>query len=311
MNQKRLREIFDYNPKEGKVFIPNEIFDILKENISKAPHISFAYSYLYLCTWLYRYAKHFNVELFDNKKIKEILGYSANNQSLDYLIKKDGLLDRIECTESTKDYPIRWNYNSKEGLTFEMASSYKDYSEYMNPIPKRFFLKYPTKGFYRIGKDVEGNEYEYQGTFYDVSNTHEIPFEVFMYCMSNREIGCTGFYLYSYIKQKNDYMPQGYGSSLDRLAKDTGLSRRSLNSYMDVLKGYRMIDFKHNQEYYVIGLDSNERKSNSYIARSYEFFEKRRKPYKKISFITEKKYNEMKENSKRLNEEITSQMPNF
>lgn len=309
MNYNDLSKLFNYSSKESRLFMPNEIFDDLKDSIRSSPHIAFAYSYVYLCTWLYRHAKHFNTGVFDNKKIKEILGYSSKNQSLDYLIKKDGLLDRIEYTKSTKDYPISWKfYSAEKFLEFEMYSEYEDFKNHLPTIPKRFFLKYPNKAFDRIEIE-DGEEFDIPGTFHEIKNTHNISFEVFMYCMTNKEIGCNGFYLYSFLKHKNDIFTEGYDISLDGLSDSTGMSRRSVNRYMDALKGYKMVNFRHNQEYFVIDMDSKDRKSNTYITRDYEFFNSTRTSFKKMSVISEEKYLERMNQKEKLAEDIDDQMP--
>lgn len=309
MKYEELLKLFEYSEKESKLFMPNEIFIDLKNNINKGPHIAFAYTYIYLCTWLYRYAKHFNVNVFDNKIIKETLGYSARNQSLDYLIKKDGLLDQIEYTASTKEFPMSWKFcNIEKTLEFEMSTDYKDFKEYLPSISKRFFLKYPNKAFYRIGVE-EGEEYEYAGTFHEIKNTHNMPFEVFLYCMSNEEVGCNGFYLYSFLRHKNDIFTGGYDISLNELSNETGLPRRTLSRYMDALKGYRMIDFRHNQEYFVTNMNKEERKANTYIIRDHDFFECVKKPYGKMNIMSEENYIKLKQERESYAKDIENDLP--
>lgn len=293
MSYEEFCNIVKYNYKESKLYMPNEIFYDLLENIKSAPHIAFSYAYIYFTMWLYRNAKYFTLgeEIFNNTRIKEILGYNPKQQTLDYIIKKNGLLDTLEYTESTKDYPVSWNYNNEDGLTFLMSSQLDEVSlSYLTKVPKQFFLKKPLKGFYRIDIDEEGEEYEIEGSFYNVSNTHLIHFEVFAYCMTKKEIGCTGFYLYSYLSHRCDIFDGEYDVSLIRLAEETGLSSASLDKYLGLLKSYKMIDFRHNQDFFVVGLDKSERKANTYIVRSFDLFSEKKSSFKKIDIMKREEY---------------------
>lgn len=297
MTSNAICKLLKFDDKESKLFMPNEIFEDLKRNIKNTPHISFSYTYLYFTAWLYRYAKYFTLgeSIIDNTKIKEILGYDPSNRTLNYLIKKNGLLDKMEYTESTREIPISWEHN-EEGLSFLLTSEVDAaLLNYFPKIPTRFFLKKPLKGFYRIKIDENGEEYEEAGTFFDVSNTHMIPFEVFAYSMSNKDIGCTGFYLYSYLKYRNGQHEKGYDVSLQNLAEETGISETSLDRYMSAIKKYRMVDFRHNQDYFILGLDKDDRRANTYITRDFDFFNEQPVDIRKIKVMKLEAYNEMKE----------------
>jgi hypothetical protein len=190
MELNEIQELLQYYEKESKVFMPNEIFIDLKGAVYNSPHLAFAYSYTYLVTWLYRYAKHMSKDgLIDNGKLKEILGYNAITKGLDYLTKKNGLLDQLGCTETVKDFPTLWTFEDGD-LEFEMYSENKEMLTTWN-LPGKYSIKYPVKAFHRYDEDV------LDGTFYEIASTHCIPFEVFMFCMSNNLIGTIGFYLYS------------------------------------------------------------------------------------------------------------------
>ena len=294
MTEKELYKLTKFNEEhESYNFIANEIFDDLKSNINNASHIAFSYSYIYFCQWLYRYCKHVNINMFDNFKIKEILGYDANNRTLNYLIKKDGLLDKIEYLQSTKEYPISWSHSKEDSLEFLMVSDISDdyNKEYLPVVPRRFFLKKPLKGFYRVVENEE--ECEIEGSFYSIERTHNVPFEAFAFSMSKESIGCIGFYLYSFLKQKNDIHSEGVDISIDNLAKDTMLSRRTVTNYLGVLKSYKMIDFIYNQDYFVIGMtESDGRKATTYNVRDYDFFSDNAVDYKRIGVRSKEWYDE-------------------
>src|SRR5690606_38694694 len=115
---------------------------------------------------------------------------------------------------------------------------------------------------------------------------------IFMYCMSNDDIGCTGFYLYAYLKHKNDIYGD-YDVSLEDLSYDTGVAERTLDKYLGMLKGYKMIDFQHNQEFFAIGMREEDRKPNTYTVNDYEIFLDKPVPYKKINIMKKKDYFKM------------------
>src|SRR5437763_8036906 len=101
-----------FTPKEKRIFMPNEIFDDFKSGFDSGVHKAFAYSYYYVVNYLYRYTKYSFGERFTQPEIMEFLGYSASNKKLNYITKKDGLLDQIGYTKTTTDYPVQWNFDS-------------------------------------------------------------------------------------------------------------------------------------------------------------------------------------------------------
>lgn len=300
MNFYQIKSTLKITGKESKVFIPNEIFSDLQGYITKGTHVAYAYSYYYLTHFLYRNCKYFNTEVFlDGNVIKQVLGYSESNRTMNYITKKGGLLDEIGYTESTKDIPLAWELKELEGLTFTMASDMP--KEMLQPIPKMFFLKKPLKAFERtiLKHNVEANnieEVETQGTFYDVSNTHSVDFNVFMYCMGNEALGTTGFYLYSWLKHKHDIFRNGYSVSYEKLSAETGLSKRTMIKYLNALKGYNLISFKFNQAYYVLDMTEGERMATTYYANSFSNFYEVPKPFKKMMVISNKEYLQLKKN---------------
>ena len=258
MSFEEIKSVLEINGKELQVFLPNEIFEDLRDNLTSGTHVAYAYSYLYLTQFLYRNCKYFNTKtLLDNKVIKQVLGYSEDNRTMNYITKKGELLDSIGYTETTKDIPLSWDFKKYdgEGLSFYMSSNVE---KGMLEIPKMFFLKKPLKAFERIlqhvDKDGQITEEEVQGTFYNVTQTHSVDFDAFMYCMANKELGTTGFYLYSWLKHKNDIFNNGYDVSYEQLSYETGLARSTMIQYLDVLKGYNLVRFKFNQEYFALGM---------------------------------------------------------
>lgn len=300
MNFYQIKSTLKITGKESKVFIPNEIFSDLQGYITNGSHVAYAYSYYYLTHFLYRNCKYLNTKVFlDGAVIKQVLGYSESNRTMNYITKKGGLLDNIGYTESTKDIPLGFELKEIEGLTFTMAFDMP--KEMLQPIPKMFFLKKPLKALERtiLKHNVETNqieEVETQGTFYDVSNTHSVDFNVFMYCMGNESLGTTGFYLYSWLKHKHDIFRNGYDVSYEKLSAETGLPKRTMIKYLNALKGYNLISFKFNQAYYVINMTEGDRMATTYYTNSFSSFYEEPKPFKKMMVISNKEYLQLKKN---------------
>lgn len=284
---KELKEMLDYNEKESRLHMPNEIFTDLKDNIDKAPHVAFSFSYVYLATWLYRHTKYFNVGFINNTKVKEILGYKPSNRTVNYLIKQGGLLEDLDYLESMKDFPISWQI-LEGGIHFDMFSDNEEYAQGNPHVKQNYFINKPARGFVRNFEDEMG-EYSIDGTFYKIGNTTVIPFEVFLYCMGNKDIGCSGFYLYSYIKSKSDIFDE-YTASLDEMSKDTGVPETSLKKILDKLKGYGLVSFRHNQEFFATNVSADERVPNSYVANPCSFFLYNYENYKRMEVITKDEY---------------------
>lgn len=290
--------------------MPNEIFDDLNAAIKNTPHIAFAYSYIYLITWIYRYSKHTVINNgIGNSTIKKILGYKPETRTVNYLITKGGLLDQIGYTTTVRDIPVGVEVDEGGVLEFTLLSALDDRTASIytygysiektvrDNLPKNFTVKFPVKAFHRT-KESEDDNYE-DGTFFDVENTHNIPFEVFIFCMGKKDIECTGFYLYCYLKHRNDIYESGYDVSLQDLSDETGIAERSLDKYLGFLKSYKLIDFIHNQEFFAVGLKDEERKANTYITNDYEMFNDKPVPFQRINIISKKEY------LKRLDEEKT------
>lgn len=287
----KLYEELYFNSQESSLYMPNEVFDDLQRGIEKSVHIPFAYAYYYLISWLYRYAKYGNINI-DNKMIKRILGYNPTYQEINYLIKKNGILDSMEYTSTVKDYPVSWTFENNE-LEFMLLSDFdKEMQKYINGTRSRkYSIKFPTKGFHR---QVDTNDI-LDGTFYEISNTHSVPFEVFAFCMSKKEIGCTGFYIWCYLQMKNQMYENGYDVSLDGLTHETGVAKRTLIHYLGVLRGYRMVDCYYNQEYFCVALKEEDRNANTYKTNSWNVFSDVKVEYSRLRVMKKEEYERLSE----------------
>lgn len=91
------------------VAMPNELFPQLlqmKEDKELKPvHIGFAYSYIYLQTYMYRYSTY-DRYVPSVEEIKELFGFNANEQRVNYIIKKNGLLEQKDILTTTNEFPV-------------------------------------------------------------------------------------------------------------------------------------------------------------------------------------------------------------
>ncbi len=175
-----------------KVEMPNEIFSDLKEWLSTGEiksnlHQEFAYSYYWLISYLWKYAEYRDFDIKQNN-VKQILGYNPKEKRVDYIIKKNGLLDTKKYTQSIRDFPIDWERKGKEDIKFFMYSDIakEDQVEYYTFPSRTSFVKSPFKS---LDEDIFNN----RGSF------HMLSGNLFKICMSNNNLGCAGFYLLGYL----------------------------------------------------------------------------------------------------------------
>lgn len=300
MDIKAIREKLNHTT-EPPLFMPNEIFEDLKVSVN-ANNIPLAYSYYYLISYLYRYAKY-DHHLYTSSDIKEILGYNpksgygSKSSPMNDLLKKDGILDQIGYTRTEKDFPVYAEYKNAndEGLVFNYYSE-PDFREGFKRrninVGKRYTVKFPVKAFYRTQEDEEDN-YE-NGTFFEIENTHQIPVEVFMFCMSNKELGVKGFYTYCYLQYRNNYckyyakkhnlVHRGYDVSLDKLQKELGMTKSTLKRTLDPLKKYNLITCKVNQDF-MLGRKEEDRRPLTYLTNPIDEFSFNPITYRKAKLI--------------------------
>jgi hypothetical protein len=278
----KLNTYLEYQEKESQLYIPNEIFNDFRVLHDKGSgHVAFAYSYYYLISWLYRFCKYGHLNI-DVKVIKEILGYNATYKKLDYLIKKNGVLDELGYTLSSTDFPYSWYFNNGD-IEFHYLSelNVEDRKRILEQRGRNYKVKVPVKGLLR-NRESEQEGY-YNGIFYDISRTHLVEFEVFVECMSKGELGCIGFYLYGYLKWKCG-MYNGYDVSYKQMEDETGINYRTLERYLDEMRKNNMITVSSSD--FIIGARNEDRKSNTYYVNDAGLFGMKPISMKKGKVIT-------------------------
>lgn len=227
---------------QTKIYIHNEIFEELKVLHDKgSSHVAFTYTFYYLICWLYRYAKYGEYKI-DVKMIKEMLGYSPTYPDINYIIKKNGVLDQIGYTYSDTNYPLGWSYIDDE-LEFTMHGDLDaEFKQFYNR-GKNYKVKVPVKSLWRSVESRHDGLLD--GTFYNIEYTHEMNFEIFRECMENKELGCSGFYLYGYLKYRCDKFKE-YNSSVERIGIDLGMSKNTAEKYLGSLIRNGLVSYRSN-----------------------------------------------------------------
>ncbi|HDX9600984.1 TPA: hypothetical protein ACLBZ7_005547 [Bacillus cereus] len=239
-------EYYKQDDRFGKIFIPNNIFEVLlkDERLTKrgkrtTTHVDVAYAYIYLYTWLYRNAKYgsMSTENSDVGSLKELIGFSKTEKRINYIIKKDGVLDDLGLTRTIpyKDAPALFQFND------DVIEFYTVSDEKIPITNNRQTVKEPV-----FALENSDGEYGY-GTFFgsmdndNIANTHNVDFEVFIKCMTNEKLGTDAFYLYSFLKHKCDVSGGSIEIALTTISQQTGITRGKRNDALENLKKYNLI----------------------------------------------------------------------
>lgn len=252
-------KIIKYTEYENKIYMPNEIFQDLKVLHSKgSSHVAFTYSYYFLISWLYRYAKYWDYQI-DVKMIKRMLGYNENNKKINYIIKKDGFLDEIGYTRTNSNFPVAYEY--KDDLEFTMLSDLDKevQAEIINQKGRNFKIKVPLKGIWRDSESERNRDWN--GTFFQIDYTHEMRMDLFEFCMNDKQLGVNAFYLYGYLKYRCDKYDY-YQVSMERLGEEIGMSRSTVYRYLNKLISNEIVQYEENGCVFIEG--EYKKEANSY-----------------------------------------------
>lgn len=229
------------------IFLPNEIFQDLigQDKLQDFTKRAFAYSYYTYISFLYRYCRYVdqNGDYMTQGSIKEFLGYSPISKTVDFIIKKNGILDKMNYTETTTDYPIMWELDEFNDPTFFTLSQMK---ESLINLPnsiindRNFKCKLPLTGFHR-----NGDHSIYDGTFYNIANTHRVDYSIFERIIKDSDLGVRGFYIYGYLKYNANRFHGRFQASYERIQNELNVAFRTLNKYLKRLEELKFITVDH------------------------------------------------------------------
>ncbi|MEJ9114187.1 hypothetical protein LAV76_15535 [Bacillus paramobilis] len=314
------KNILSVSRNEHYAVIPNEFFDeinsIKKEiNLIKdSKHISFAFSYLYLVTYLYRYTKFhdYNDYEFTEQELKKLLTMSPDScgkNSVNKITKRGGILEKLGFIEKVRDYPISYDYDPEEKefvfsyLSDVIADLGESAHKYFNTNSKNRRVNLPVKMF--NDRTLKAINMEYSGTLYDVTYTTQIDIRVFIYCMIREKLGLEAFYLHSFIKYKNGFHADFWRRSIQNIIEDTGLSQTVIQLRLKEMEKHGMVFCTH--EDFVVGADRNVMTPNGYMAQEYNKFitNGSKKKYQRGRVISLKMQEEKKEQEKKVDRETS------
>jgi hypothetical protein len=298
---KKLTEIFDIDPQHHMVvFMPNEIFEELNEGLldehgnkiresKTSTHIAYGYSYTYLAHYMYRYCKYYYNKDYsteaeiDEKLIKQILGFPAKADQYTYLTKNGGILDHLGYIRKASDKPYKYELEEviRKGGKVEYEPFFEMESELEIPHrnSKNRKINLPVKAFWRDEESEEDNYYN--GTYYEKDNTHQINFDVFMYCMADSELGVEGFYLYSFCVYLNNKFRNGFDCTNENFARLSGMSIKEIKKQLRNLEERNMINSDH-KPFCIDKPEDKKTKANTYWINSVDNFAKNEMEFRKI-----------------------------
>lgn len=236
------------------VQIPNSIFRDLSTEINNTnvQQVAFAYAYLVAIAFLYKYTNFVDVDngtYIQNADIKELLGYNRTTKSIDYVIKKGGLLDTIGLTETIKNYPIRFVQHPTETINNVPVREYVAIGDIdTNDINYTIIKGIVKNRNYTIKEPLfmttSYGDREY-GTMYSYECTHKIAIYEFLTFIDG-DIDIIDFLMYGYLKSKcKGYKDHMKALSLSKIIKELGMDKSTFYKHIHVLEGKDYVNVNH------------------------------------------------------------------
>ncbi|MCM3202898.1 hypothetical protein [Paenibacillus illinoisensis] len=234
MNKKNLESWLNVS-ESVNVQMPNEIFeDLSKAEFKSFNHKCFAYAYYYLISYIYRNALYGGeTDQFSQHNIINV--FTSDKSAVSYITKTKGILDSINYTKATTDYPVTYYmYDGilEFGLIKELRKKLPNLE--MNHSP-RFCVKEPIKAMTRFDDE------DYTGTFYSFQNTHKMNVEDFIRIISDKKLGHVGLYVYGYISMMCDKYNNKFQITNAQLGDLVGCSERTMKKYTQRLEELNLI----------------------------------------------------------------------
>ncbi|WP_342575818.1 hypothetical protein [Paenibacillus sp. FSL M8-0142] len=218
------------------VQMPNEIFeDLSKAEFKSFNHKCFAYAYYYLICYIYRNALYGGkTDQYSQQNIINV--FTSDKSSVSYITKSKGILDSMNYTKTTTDYPVSYYMDDgvlEFGLIKELRMKIPELE--MNHSP-RFFVKEPLKATARFDRE------DYTGTFYSFQNTHKLDVEDFIKIISDKRLGHVGLYIYGYISMMCDKYNNKFQITNAQLGDFVGCSERTMKKYTQRLEELNLVE---------------------------------------------------------------------
>lgn len=230
----------DFSDGETKVYVPNNIFEELPiECFDRGQHKLFAIVYYSLISWIYRYAKFDDIFLTTKdltSSTKIMAGLSPKTKTLNYVIVKNGVLDKQGITRTTSILKAPYQSYYDEYTNF-VYFDYLDDFPIKNKYPKRLVIKEPLLSLEeRVYQDIV-----YLGSFQDIENTFCFNMKDYIYMstvlkMSYEEIG-----FYYYLLSRQGMFGENLKISRLQMSRDLGVPEKAITRYKQSLLKHKII----------------------------------------------------------------------
>ncbi|MGQ7276621.1 hypothetical protein ACT91Q_01490 [Brevibacillus thermoruber] len=260
--REELEKLLQVNGQE-KVYLPNSIFTELKramvghEKNKSSKHIPFAYAYVFIISYLWRYAKFgssTNDYDYTEKELKRLLGVNEVSKGFDYITKKGGILEQLDYIRKESDYPVSVKLDDNNLLEFTMYSEIIDYIPHeLKQSRRNRKVNFPVRGYY-FCPESEEDDYE-DGYFFEIENTHEVSIETFLHCMSKEDIGLEGFYVFQYLSYQSNNGKRFWNCPQNYFESEFGINAKMVREKIKALEAYNMIENTH--ELMILGLPAD------------------------------------------------------
>lgn len=263
---------------KASVYIPNSVFRSLSTSIknkkggTNIQQTSFAYAYIVTISFLYKYASFVSIDnnsYIQNSDIKELLGYGRGTKTIDKVIKKNGVLDNLGLTRTTKDYPVIVVENPQEdinGIPIREYSLFSDLTD--NDIQYNMIKSIVKNRNYEIKEPLflthsyDDNDY---GTLYNFERTHEITLHEFLRFVFDNNLDNIDFLIYAFIKSRcKGYKMNKKSMAIYKIVSEIGIDRGTFYDHLEKLKKENFIKVNH-KEWEMKGDEYKNMEANEYI----------------------------------------------
>lgn len=263
---------------KSSIRLPNNIFRVLSKNIknkngsTNIQQVAFAYSYLISVGFLYKYAYYVDIDkgsYIQNSDIKELLGYSRGTKTIDRVIKKNGILDEIGLTTTTKEYPVRFIIDAEEQinkiplrefvLIGDLNPDDVNYNVFKSIVKNR---NYEIKEPLFLTTGCEKNDY---GTLYSIERTHKITINEFMTFLIDDNLENIDLLIYGFLKSRcKGRMGNMISMPIYKIVSEIGIDKSSFYDHLSILKKKNYIKVNH-KEWKRKGEHYKKMEANEYI----------------------------------------------
>lgn len=244
---------------KASVRLPNELFTQLSQSIRNSKNnkcvkqTSFAYAYLVATTFLYKYAQYVDLDsgtYVQNNNLKELLGYGKDSKTINRVISKDGILERLGLVETTRDFPVRFyvdpteEVDSSPAWEFVMMSELDEtdilYDKYKKTVKNRNYeIREPL--FLTTGYS-DGDH----GTLYSREQTHEITIAEFLIFLSDETFSNIDFLMCAFFKARCQGHPhQRAKIAMETILHELGIDSGTFYRHLTLLKERSYIAVDH------------------------------------------------------------------